>query len=78
VIEVSAVVVFTERRRLEPVKEVLPMASHLLPAGQAVCGQRRQPVAGVQIGQVVKMKAAVCRLLGFPAISVWTAAAGTG
>jgi hypothetical protein len=48
-------------RRVEPVEEVLQMPGHLLSAGQKVRGQRRQPIPGVKIGQVVKMKRAARR-----------------
>jgi hypothetical protein len=44
------------------------MPGHFLPAEQTVRSQWRKSVAGVKIGQVVKVKAAVYRLLGFPAI----------
>jgi hypothetical protein len=36
VVQVAAVVAFAEQRRLEPVKKILQMPGHLLPAGKLV------------------------------------------
>lgn len=65
VVQVPAVVPLAEQRRVEPVEQILQMPGHLLPAGQMLSGQGRQTVAGVKIGQVVKVKRTVRPVFSF-------------